>query len=493
MIKSQYKISFVVFLFAGLLLLQSCSDFLEQEPGTKISITEQLSTKQGVLTALNGVYSNLEANLRGERFAVYADLQGGNLKFSPNKVTSSSKGVIAIPTNIANVYSFDDQSADSDFESFYNESYDIINQCNLILEFTDALTDAGTTEKNQIKAEALTIRAYTHFLLAEVYSQNYGYTENASHFGIIYKTKSILQGLEYPARKTAAETYSLIISDLKNALELYSSSSFLTGPSYSFFSAASTKALLARVYLSKHDWQNAYDIADDVIKNSGVNLVATENYLAEWEKPNVPISEVLLEFSIPKDASGAIGGSLSAFFGYVNTTSYGDYVASQDLLGLYGTSDIRKNLFLVQPLSTLVNDVQVNRNYSFTKKFQDNPGYVAFRLSEQYLIRAEAALKLQNINQAKTDINIIRARANATLLSDSENLEEALFLERRKELCFEGHLFFDIARNKKNVQRNDGCISNNCQMNYPSLKYVLPIPLANKNLNSNLVQNESYN
>ncbi|MEL1242421.1 RagB/SusD family nutrient uptake outer membrane protein [Flavobacterium flavipallidum] len=487
----QYKNYLALILVLGIMSLQSCSDFLEQEPGTKVSITEQLATKQGVLTALNGIYSDLEENVRGERFAVYADLQGGNLKFSPG--IGTSLGILKIPTNIANVYSFDDQSDDSNYSIFYTDSYAIINECNLILEFTDALTDATETEKKQIKAEALTIRAYSHFLLSEVYSQNYGFTEDASHLGIVYNTESLLKGLKYPSRKTAAETYSLIIADLKNALELYSASSLLTGPAYSFFSAASTKALLARVYLSKSDWQNAFDTADDVIKNSGLSLTTNTNYISGWENANLPLSETLLEFSIPRDASGTVGGSLAAFFGYTTTTSFGSYVASQDLIDLFETNDIRKNLFLIKPLSTLVNEVQVNKNYYFTKKFQDNPGYVAFRLSEQYLIRAEAALKLQNTDQVKADINTIRARANATLLSNTENLEDAVFLERRKELCFEGHLFFDIARNKKNVQRNDGCISNNCEMNYPSLKYVLPIPLANKNLNSNLVQNESYN
>lgn len=480
-------------LVAVFFLLQSCSDFLEQEPGTQISITEQLSTQQGVLQALHGVYSELEANVRGERFAVYADLQGGNLKFTPIPSTNSSRpGEITIPTNLESVYSFEDQSNASNFASFYSGSYDIINQCNLILEFTDALPDATQEEKNQIKAQALSIRAYTHFLLNEVYSQNYSYTEDASHLGIIYNTQSITKGLQYPARETAANTYSLIINDITTALSLYSNLTLTSGPSYSYFNATSTKALLARVYLSKRDWKNAYDTADDIILNSGVTLVNSFNYISEWDKTDLPISEILLEFSIPRDAAGDVGGSLFAFFGYTSSTVFNKYIASKDLLDLYESTDIRKQLFLERPISTLINSKQEPINYYFTKKFQGNPGYVAFRLSEQYLIRAEAALKLNNTDQTKQDINTIRTRANASLLTGTENLEDAIFLERRKELCFEGHLFFDITRNHKDVSRNDGCISLNCGMSYPSLKFVLPIPLANLNLNPNLKKNESY-
>lgn len=479
-------------------LFQSCSDFLEQEPGTQVSITEQLSTKQGILQALTGLYRELEANVRGERFAVYADVQGGNLKFTPasagtSSTASTNAGEIKTPANITNVYSFDDQSAVSNFASFYTDSYDIINQCNLILEFTDALPDATQAEKNQIKAEALTIRGYAHFLLTEIYSQNYSYTNDASHLGIVYNTQSITKGLQYQARQTVAKTYSLIIDDITTALSLYSNTPLLSGPAYSFFNASSAKALLARVYLSKKDWKNAYEMANDVITNSGIQLMASADYIAQWEKTDTPVSEILLEFSIPRDASaGTVSGSMSVYYQYTSGIVYGDYVASQDLLDLYAPSDLRKQMFLEKPVKTLINSQQIAINYNFTKKFQGNAGYVAFRLSEQYLIRAEAALKLENPVQAKTDINTIRERANASLLSDSENLEEALFLERRKELCFEGHLFFDIVRNKKNVSRNDGCISLNCSVDYPSLKFVLPIPRNNTYINTNLKQNESY-
>lgn len=487
--KSTFK--FLLFL-ASTLLLQSCSDFLEQEPGTQVSINEQLGTKQGVLQALNGLYYEIGANVRTEAFVVYADVQGGNIKFAPSVTTNTNVGSVNIQNKIENVYSFNDQSDDSDFASFYNTNYDIINQANLILEFTDALKDATDAEKNQIKAEALTARAYAHFLLAEVYSQNYGFTEDASHLGIIYNNKSINNGLQYPARETSANTYTFIINDLKDAINFYSDIILLNGPTYSYFNKTNTKALLARVYLSKKDWKNAYQTADDIITNSGVNLVSSSNYIAEWKKPDTPVSEILLEFSIPRNDVGVASGSLSTFFGYTSNSEYGSYVASLDLYDLYETEDIRKQLFTNHPLTTEVNLQTTVLDYYFTEKFQGNPGYVAFRLSEQYLIRAEAALKMDNPNQAKTDINIIRERAKASLLTDAENLDEAIFLERRKELCFEGHLFFDLARNHKDISRNDGCISLNCNISYPSLKFVLPIPRNNTNLNANLKQNESY-
>lgn len=473
--------------------LQSCSDFLEQEPGTQTSINEQLGSKKGVLAALNGVYLDIREIHTSPTFVVYSDLQGGNLKFSPTYSTDKSRnGIITVPTAIEGFYSFNDQALASNLASFYSGGYEVINEANLIIEFVDALKDATQAEKNQIKAEALTARAYMHFLLSEFYSQNYSYTADASHLGIVYNTKSITNGLQYASRETAASTYSHIVEDIESAVNLYSDHVLLNGPSYSYFNKNNAKALLSRVYLSKNDWQKAYETANDVISNSGVSLVESANYIAQWDQPDLPISEILMEFTLSRNEESTASISPASYFGYTNSTTFSKYVASQDLIDLYETSDIRKQLFLIQPLTTLVNLQPVELNYYFTKKFQGNPGYVAFRLSEQYLIRAEAALKLNNTDQAKKDINTIRARANASAVKDSENLEDAVFLERRKELCFEGHSFFDIARNHKDVSRNDGCLSSVCSINYPSPKYILPIPKSNLNLNHNLKQNESY-
>ncbi len=485
------KILFSILLTVLVSFNYSCSDFLEEEPGSQTSIDEQLSTKRGIIEALNGTYASIESNVRGERFAVYADTQGGNITFTPS-MSGNSQGQITVPINIEKVYDFQDEARTSDFKSFYDESYDIVNQANLILNYVEALKDATTEEKKQMTAEALTMRAYAHYLLNLVYSQNYSFASQANHLGIVYNTSIIKDGITYPSRKTASETYDLIITDLSTALSNFTNSQLQEGPSYSYFNAINAKAILARVYLSKNDWQKAFDTATEVLQTSGVSLSSTSNYISEWEQQEVPISETLLEFSLPTDAEGDTGGSMSAYFGYTSLLDYEKYVASQDLLSLYEANDIRNQLYLKQDLPTLINDDLENLPYYFTKKFQGNAAFVAFRLSELYFIKAEAALQLGQSEVAKDNINIIKARANSTLLTTTENLEEELLLEKRREFAFEGHLIFDLARHQKGIVRTNGCISQNCNLNYPSPKYVLPIPQANINLNSNLQQNESY-
>lgn len=474
-----------------LLTLNSCSDFLEQEPGSQTSIDQLLSNKTGMLTALNGNYSSLEAVVRGERFAVYADLQGGNIKFTPT-ATGSNTGQISIPVNIENIYAFQDDAISSDFSSFYDGCYSVINQSNLILEFVDGLQDATTTEISQIKAEATAIRAYSHFLLSLVYAQNYAFSNDASHLGVIYNKSTLVEGITFPSRESLFNTYNFIIEDLEFALSQFSDNPAMPGPDYSYFNRTNTKALLARVYLFKNDWQNALNMANEVISTSGVALTTQENYIDEWTATSTPVSEILLEFSVPRDDGGSVGGSLSQYYGFVSNNNYGRYVASNDLLELYESSDIRGQLFLVQPLPTIINEDLQSVNYFFTGKFQNNPGYPALRLSEMYIIAAEASFELGQPENAIDFLNEIKLRANTSLLDNASNLDDEILLEKRKEFAFEGLYFFDIARQQKDVTRNDGCISTVCNLNYPSPKFVLPIPLRNINLNSNLEQNESY-
>ncbi|MDO7137458.1 RagB/SusD family nutrient uptake outer membrane protein [Algibacter lectus] len=477
-------------LIALLLTCFNCSSFLEQEPGSQTSITELLDTTDGVVTALNGAYHDLESNVRGD-YTIYADMQAGNTTFTPTE-TGSNTGQITAPSNVENIYNFTDLADESNLEGFYDDSYDIINQTNLILEYVDTLTDSNDDVKNQIRAEALTIRAYAHFLLSQVYAQNYGFTADASHLGLVYSKTTLTNGITYPSRETLATTYNLIIDDLTSAINNYSNTLLFDGPTYSYFNKVSTQALLARVYVSKYDWQNAYDLANEVILNSGKTLTPSEDYIAEWEKTDLPISEVLLEFSIPRDTGGTVGGSLSSSYGFTSSTDYADYVASEDLLNLFEANDLRGQLFLETNLPTLIDGELEDRPYYFTKKFQDNPGFVAIRLSEMYLIRAEASLGLENLEDCKDDINILRNRANATLLTETTNLEDTLLLERRKEMCFEAQYLFDLARFQKNIVRGADCVSQTCNLNYPSGKYILPIPDSNIELNSNLQQNDTY-
>ena len=477
----------ILYILSLCFCLNACSGFLDQEPDKQISIKEQLSTKEGVLMSLNGIYRDIES-LLSSRYMIYADVQGGNITFTPSSVNH----LVKIPSVIENSYGFSDQKESSDYEGLYTDLYDIINQANVLLANIDTFTFFTNQELNQLNAELLTIRGFAHYEVAIHYAQNYNYTNGASHLGIVYNTKPLISGVDFPSRLTLNETYSLLKSDLELALSLYTNSQSLTGPSYSYFNKITTQALYARIALEMNDWQQAFDLSDSVIKTSGISLMSKDNYVANWELDEEPVSEIILEFTAPRTSEGDVSSSISEHYSYISNTNYANYVASKDLLALYDINDIRNNMFIEVNLPTIVNNIETQEPYYFTKKFQGNSGTTCIRLSEMYLIRAEANARLNNLDDALNDLNTIRERSNLSPLNTTASILNDIFLERRRELAFEGHLLFDIARFKKDVNRNLDCIGNVCNLSYPSSYFVLPIPSSSTDLNENMQQNEGY-
>ena len=485
-----------IILFLLLLLSTSCRDFLSREPGMQSSFDEQFSSPEGVLQALNGTYANLNAALSSNKY-VYADLMGGNLTFSPN-LAGSNAGQIRVPAPYALIYSFDDNEEETNFGAVYTDFYSLIASANTILERIDDV-EMDAAVRDRVVSELLAIRALCHFELVRLYAQPYGITPDAGHIGIVQADRTLEVGVDFPSRNTVAENYALITGDLEEALELGDGQAALsyyrdTG----YFTKLAIEGLLARVRLYQGEWAAALAHADNVIQDGSVSLLTTANYVEEWTQPDLPVAETLLEFAVRRsDAEGTVGFSISSFFALPIQNQAGDYVASGDLVDLFTDTDLRKAALLTPvPLTTLVNEVETEVDYYFTQKFQDNPGVPVLRLSEMYLTRAEANAQLGNTAEALADLNRIRLRADTAApplsgLGQAELLE-AIFLERRRELAFEGHLFFDIKRTGRDVIRNKGCLARTCNLAYPNRRFVLPIPQRTLFVNENMVQNEGY-
>jgi len=282
--------------------------------------------------------------------------------------------------------------------------------------------------------------------------------------------------------------YEDIISDLKDAEENLGTPIASEGALYNkaYMTKLAAQALLARVYLYKNDWEKAIEYATKVIEDGGVSLVDNSEVLSYYSN-NTPTSEDI--FII--DKSGRNNGAvLSSTIGLEEDRTRIYLTVSNDILDLYEEDDVRKQLF----------DQQLERTIS-TKHIEfpgakDHYGSV-IRLAEMYLIRAEASLNLPVTNevQARADLDVIRKRANpaaANLQLSGAALKEELFQERRRELAFEGHLFFDIARMGRDLQRVDCNARQNVNLNYPNDLFVLPIPEYAILYNDQMVQNPGY-
>lgn len=468
----------IFFLAIVLFSAVSCRDFLEHEPVEAISISTQLATKKGVLEALNGAYNQLRDNYFTEAAYTYGDLQSGNLNYPPN-----TSGTISVPVRVDNAYQFDDQPSASKLKDYYTNSYQVINNVNLILQYVDKLTDATSQEINEIKAEALALRAFVHFQLLKYYGQNYTYTPDASHLGIVYNIAPLKVGVDFPSRRTAAETFDLLEKDITEALSLVQTQHAIpAGESINFMNPVAVKALAAEIALWKNDWSKAYQYSGEIITESGLSLTPKNEFLSKWA-----LSEMILYF-----ANTAENQSHTAnLYNFKTNTNRSSYVASEDIYNLYTSDDLRKQLFETQNLKTSVTgSSQSNLPYYFTKKYKVQNYSPVYRLSLVYFMRAEASLHQGNALQALEDVNAIRNRAGLPSLTQISM--DVLLEEKRKEFVFENQYFFDLMRNHKNIIRNNGCIANSCSPSYPNNRFVLPIPQESVMINSNMKQNPGY-
>ncbi|UZR97120.1 RagB/SusD family nutrient uptake outer membrane protein [Chondrinema litorale] len=454
-----------------MLAFSSCEEFLYQDPQEEISKEDALSDIDNVQLSLNGTYYLISSsNYWGEFYPIYAELAGGNAKPASNS-----------DSYYEDIYNFNISSGESDNTYSYQDIYTVILAANNIIEAIPELTDGTEEEKNQIMGEALAIRAMAHFDLLRLYAHTYIYSDDASHLGIVLRDTYTPTDTE-SARSTVAEGYTLVVNDLVEAAGLLNDFSEAL-----YFSKQAAQALLSRVYLYQGEWAKAASTATEIISSNVINLASYDEYLNIWENGYIG-DEHLLRL----DNSNITVTTLSTVWG-INSTNENYLQASEDLISLFDSSDIRGYNSAI-----VLND----DNYYATLKYpsgnvENTANDISIlRLSEVYLIRAEAYAELGRNVLAQNDLNVIRQRANPITteitLTDQALIDEIL-LERRREFAFEGHLLFDLTRKKIDVLRND-CNSNiyNCNVAYPNNKFIMPIPEDAINTNSLLEQNEDY-
>ena len=457
------KRSIYIFLIS-ITFLSSCKKFLQQPTYNNISVDDIFNDFQGARTTLVGTYDKLKSiNYCLRDLYMYPEVAGGNVKYS-----SLSNPQLLL------TYNFTNDSINNDMKSFYALAYSIIYSANNILTYVNRTTDANQYQKNRMIADAYTFRALAYFDLVKTFAQPYNYTSDASHTGIILRNANTSVTASIPPKSTVKQVYNQIIADLDSAINLYPNSVDIygTGSSKTWFSLDAATALLSRVSLYKQDWNTVITATSSLINSSSYSLITNAQYVSSWSGSNIS-SESIFELAY----GTSIGGSLGDYFNTASTL-YCQYATSKDLLSLYGTGDVRGQ-------STMFTSALINgTTYYFTNKYQGINSTAnnikILRLSEMYLSRAEAYAQTGKITNALADLNVIRKRANPSassfFSSNAQTIISEILNERRRELCFEGHLFYDIARNNLNLVRND-CTATNASFTYPNNFYACPTPL----------------
>lgn len=452
------------------LCLSSCDNFLSVEVKGRTTIASFFSDVNGLTAARYGCYNKMYDYLDNE-FAKYPEVAGNMLQ-----LLYTSDG-----SDMLYQYNFtSDPTQETGAVGYiWRKAFVALANANNLIQYEPSLEKdypASASTCHQMLGEAYVIRAMCHFDLCRAYAQPYNYTSDASHLGVpvLLRTPGSDDNV---SRASVKEVYNQILSDLSAAEDIlkdHQSSDIYT------IGINATYAFHARVCLYMEDWANALKYARLITDN--LPLAEGDDYL------NMFLVEGSVGEAIFRLSGQDQNGHLKTFY---NTSA----VPADTLYSLFdNASDIRLKL-LTSGTSHVCLKYQ---RTTASETNRDDP--MILRVSEMYLTAAEAAWNLKDYTDARKYVSAIlkravnQAYADSTLSSyNNADLMKLIERERVKELCFEGHNFFDITRWKKDLIRGNGTSSSVKRLTYPSDYFVLPIPQTELNANTNMKGNPTVN
>ncbi|WP_428331244.1 RagB/SusD family nutrient uptake outer membrane protein [Mucilaginibacter sp.] len=443
-----------------LMVLGSCKkDFLQQNDPDSIAVTNYFRSENDVLLAVNGCYSALRSgNTIGEGSDLWTDQRSDDTGTNDNQSNAGEpfqfNNFSLIPTN-------------SYLYAHWLAMYTVIADCNVVLSNIDKVNFASANTKQQYKAEAEAIRALIYFHLVRQWGD------------VPLVTTQLTTAAQVTAntfRTPQATVYGQIVSDLKDAVNSPLPATQSTG-TIGRLSLAAVNTLLGQVYLTMAT------TGDQSNKTANLNsaltyLTAAYNLKTFANLKDIPYTDVfdvtkkstcpeLIWQIVNKQGDPIYSSGIAA-----NSQAKGETIDSQkpsssvgdnvthDLVNEYETNDARSTFSIKYANDPTVKDW-------FVTKFRDASssaginGYggndwILMRYADVILMLSEVNMYLGNNTAAIQYLDMVRARAGMPTYEVSSQtpaysanfptLKLAILHERRVELAFEHHRWFDLLR-----------------------------------------------
>jgi hypothetical protein len=346
--------------------------------------------------------------------------------------------------------------------------YAVITNANLIINSTIA---GDQVVVDDLKAQALTVRALAHFDLLKLYGQqNVGASltsMNMSALGVPYVTTYRDLTKLTPARNTVAEVKQFIYNDLNAAIPKF----IPTSLNYTKVNLQSAKAIKSRVAIYFSDWTIARDAASEALALGG-SIVPESSFVSSFSADGKQSNSIFELVQLSNDNNG-----INGLFQIYGATVYGDIVLNNTVAfsSIFDATDVRRSASMIS----------ASRNIGKYTKFATNTKVI--RYEEIVLNYAEALFETGNAPQALIELNKITSKRGA--VAHLVASKATILLERRRELAFEGFRFDDLVRNGKGVPKNPNILA---PFAYGDYRLAFPIPQAEMNGNPNMVQNFNF-
>jgi starch-binding outer membrane protein, SusD/RagB family len=449
------KIIFILVVFLTSTILFSCKkDYLETKSSNQVELSTLMSKINSVNAVMSGVTKaqfvfgsggtsnhddygqksiDLQMDLMGNDMVVHSAGYGWY-----NGIYNYTSWQLATSTSLSY----------KAWRFYYNE---IITNCNTIINNVSNVSDATTTQKESIKGQALGLRAYAYYYLANLYQQTYKGNETRPGVPVNLLPETIGK-----PRGTVKDVYNQIVADLTQAELLLTGK---TRASKVEVDLSVVQGLRARVALLMEDWPNAALYASKA--RVGYSLMTSSAYPAFNAFSDVTNTECMWGSLITSDQATIY----ASFYSHMDIRT-GGYAAlggqkkiTKSLYDLIPATDVRKTVFKTPGSGTTSNPDYNQMKLQVPVAGSWAADYSYMRVSEMYLMEAEGNARNGNEPAARTAIEtLVKARypAYSAASFSGVNLINEILLQRRIELWGEGFSLIDLKRNNQGLNRTTG-------------------------------------
>ncbi len=493
---------YISILFIGLLFIPlSCEkDYLETVPTDQLSGESVFASLTGAWGAINGVhrsmyiqYNSSQSNGGFAGMYLNIDMLGTDIVFNTT-ANSWFRGT----------YQWNDHRNDrATITLWWTNLYRLLSNVNKIVNNIDNV-DGNQAEKDAIKGQALTYRAWAHFMLVQLYAQRYNPGSTNDQPGVPYMTENTYDG---KARNSVEEVYGFINKDLTDAISLLDG---YNRANKSHINKSVAQAIQAQVALVQGNWTLAATSANAA--RQGYSFMSAAQHSEGYSDFNNP--ENLWSSHVQEDQT-LYFYSFYAFMSHnfnASAIRTSPKSINKELYDMISPTDVRKSFWYPNAVSDKMPEVPPGgKRYNYmNSKFKavavsDSRGdFPWIRVAEMYLIEAEALAHSQSYTAAQDVLYLLAHNRDPQYTKSTKTgdaLLEEILVQRRIELWGEGRNFTDLKRLNRPLVRPTG---NNAGQGLHVASYCIVtdvpsgdnrwqwfLPKAELDTNPNLEQNPS--
>lgn len=473
----------------------SCSDFLDMQPTNSSNSQGAINTLKDAEVVLNGVMGSMtSSSYYGRNMFLYGDTRGGDVT------------IYAAGRGYSDLYTFNHSASSGSYSGYWTRGFYCLLQINTLIQEIERCIATGVNDDfSYIHGQALALRALVNFDLTRIYGAPYNMNKNA--YGIPDVDKPL--GAEsLPGRATVEQNYKRMTDDLATAIGLMAADK---KPRQGYIDYYGALALQARIKLYMEDYDGALASAKEIIDNGPYSLYSNDDWAASWSRQFG--SESIFELAVTAEEADLKTNSLG--FCYIRyqhlKSAMGLFIASDYFLNLLGEDpdDVRWGVMDNDEYWLKTGTERKGACYKYIgglamngdgKSTATAVNIKIIRLSEVYLIAAEAALHSGQHELAAEYLNHIRRRSPSLEPATASTISDNMILdERSKELYGEGHRFFDMIRMNRQIEFNDDfqdvpVAHREKTIDRTFYKIILPIDIDELNVNPTIreQQNPGY-